>query len=153
MTDREAPGHEESVASTNAHLQDKTALPGGEAPVAESAQAGTRVATSPAVVWLLWAQIREHKVVQWTLGYLALAYTLLHGAEMLSEAFYWPHFVVRAFTLVLMLGVPIAAVLACYHGSRAQRSVSGMELIILGVLLIIGGTLLYRRAAVCRHER
>lgn len=34
----------------------------------------------------IWQQIKKHKVVQWTLAYLALAYTLLHGAEMLREA-------------------------------------------------------------------
>jgi TolB-like protein len=82
-------------------------------------------------------------VVQWTLGYLALAYTLLHGAEMLSEAFDWPHFVVRVFTLVLIVGVPVAAVLAWFHGSRAQRRVGGMEMTILVVLLLIGATLLW----------
>jgi hypothetical protein len=99
MTDREAPGRDESVASANVQLEDKTVLPGGDAPAAGSSQGDGSAAPGPAVLSLLWTQIREHKVVQWTLGYLALAYTLLHGAEMLSEAFDWPHFVVRVFTL------------------------------------------------------
>jgi len=32
----------------------------------------------------VWERIRQHKVVQWTLAYLAIAYTLLHGTEMLA---------------------------------------------------------------------
>lgn len=31
-------------------------------------------------------RIKHHKVVQWTLAYAALAYTLLHGAEMLGSS-------------------------------------------------------------------
>jgi hypothetical protein len=27
----------------------------------------------------IWERIKAHKVVQWTLAYLAVAYTLLHG--------------------------------------------------------------------------
>ena len=30
----------------------------------------------------VWERIKHHKVVQWTLAYLALAYTLLHSAEI-----------------------------------------------------------------------
>jgi hypothetical protein len=30
----------------------------------------------------IWERIKAHKVVQWTLAYLAVAYTLLHGVEM-----------------------------------------------------------------------
>jgi hypothetical protein len=143
MTDIQASGRDEAATPANDHLLDKSAPPGVKAPAAESSQADGKPAPSPAVLSLLWTQIREHKVVQWTLGYLALAYTLLHGAEMLSEAFDWPHFVVRVFTVVLIVGVPVAAVLAWYHGSRAQRRVSGMEMTILGVLLLMGGTLLW----------
>ena len=42
--------------------------------------------TEPFVATLhrMWARLKAHKVVQWTLAYLAIAYTLLHGAEMLA---------------------------------------------------------------------
>jgi TolB-like protein len=36
----------------------------------------------------IWARIKEHKVLQWTLGYAAAAYTLLHGVEMVGNAFH-----------------------------------------------------------------
>jgi hypothetical protein len=33
----------------------------------------------------IWERIKEHKVVQWTLACVALAYRLLHGAKMLGS--------------------------------------------------------------------
>ena len=74
-----------------------------------SAKAGsTAVAAPPGFL----ERIKHHKVVQWTLGYAALAYTLLHGAEMLGSSLAWPHGLVRAFTMVLLLGTPIVATIA-----------------------------------------
>src|SRR3974390_591542 len=91
----------------------------------------------------IWGRIREHKVVQWTLVYAAAAYTLLHIVEMVGEAFDWPHAVARVVTLGLILGVPVAATLAWYHGYRALHRVSGPELAILTVLLFIAGSVLW----------
>jgi hypothetical protein len=45
-------------------------------------------ATAP--IRVAWERVKHHKVVQWTLAYLALAYTLLHGAEMLRNSLGWP---------------------------------------------------------------
>ena len=102
---------------------------------------GLPVPTSPAAS--VWARIRDHKVVQWTLAYAAAAYTVLHAVEMVSSALDWPHLVVRIVTLLLFLGVPIATTLAWYHGHRAQHRVSGPELAILTVLLLIAGSVLW----------
>jgi len=81
--------------------------------------------------------------MQWTLAYAAAAYTLLHGVEMLSEAQDWPHAIVRVFSLLLIVGVPVVMTLAWYHGARAQRHVSGSELTIITLLLMIGGGALW----------
>jgi adenylate cyclase len=102
--------------------------------------AGSAVAPSRAV----WQRIQEHKVVQWTLGYLALAYTLLHGAEMLGNSLGWSHGLLRLFTLLLILGVPVVIIVSWYHGARGQRRVSGTELMIIAILLALGGTYLWR---------
>lgn len=92
----------------------------------------------------IWQRIKHHKIAQWTLAYLALAYTLLHGAEMLSGALGWPHGLIRMFTLVLIVGVPIVLILAWYHGARGQQRVSATEVMIIALLLGIGGALLWR---------
>src|SRR5262245_51828095 len=66
----------------------------------------------------LWERLKHHKVVQWTLAYVAVAYTLLHGAEMLGNSLGWPHGILRVFTLILLLGIPVVITLAWYHGAR-----------------------------------
>jgi TolB-like protein/Tfp pilus assembly protein PilF len=81
--------------------------------------------------------------MQWTLAYAAAAYTLLHGAEMVSNALHWPELVVRATLVLLVLGLPIAVLLAWYHGFKAQHRISGPELSMLTVLLIIAGSVLW----------
>jgi TolB-like protein len=99
----------------------------------------------------VWAQIKHHKVVQWTLAYLAIAYTLLHGAEMLAGTFNWSHGVVRIFTLILILGVPLVVTLAWYHGARGLQRVSGTECMIIAILLALGGAFLWRDST--NHEQ
>ena len=75
---------------------------------------------------LVWAQIKEHKVAQWTLAYAAAAYTLLHVAEMVGSAFHWPELIIRVITVTLAPGVPIAIILAWYHGHKAKHRISGL---------------------------
>jgi TolB-like protein/tetratricopeptide (TPR) repeat protein len=90
-----------------------------------------------------WARIRRHKVVEWTLAYVAFGYALLHTVEMLGEAFEWPLLVPRLTVFGLVLGAPIAATLAWYHGHRARQRVSGPELSILVVLLLVAGSVMW----------
>lgn len=91
----------------------------------------------------IWSRIKEHKVLQWTLGYAAAAYTLLHGVEMVGNAFIWPHAVARIVTLLLILGVPIAATLAWYHGHKGYKRVGRQEIAVLSVLLVMAGSVLW----------
>ena len=85
----------------------------GTAPVA-AAEMPSAPPASPAPVTIdIFQRLKHHKVVQWTLAYVALAYTLLHGAEMLGNALAWPHGLLHIFALVLILGTPVVAVLAC----------------------------------------
>jgi TolB-like protein len=82
--------------------------------------------------------------VQWTIAYLALAYTLLHGAEMLAGSLGWPHVWLRVFTLLLIIGVPVVLTIAWYHGARGQQRVSGTEVMIIALLLAVGGAVVWR---------
>jgi hypothetical protein len=91
-----------------------------------------RNGTVDARLMSIWSRIKEHKVLQWTLGYAAAAYTLLHGVEMVGNAFTWPHAVVRLVPLLLILGVPIAAPLAWYHGHKGHQRVGRREIAVLG---------------------
>lgn len=98
----------------------------------------------PGFIGRVWARIKAHKVVQWTLAYLAVAYTLLHGAEMLSHSLSWPHAVLRVFALLLILGVPIVVTLSWYHGTYARQRVSATEVMIVALLVALGGALVWR---------
>jgi TolB-like protein len=91
----------------------------------------------------VWERLKQHKVAQWTLAYAAAGYTLLHAVEMLSEAQEWPHAIARVLSLVLILGVPIVITLAWYHGARHAHRVSGPELTIITILLVLTGSVLW----------
>ena len=120
----------------------KTPAAGQGEPVPSPTQPASAATDTP---WLaaVWGHIKQHKVVQWTLAYAAVAYTLLHGVEMLSEAQEWPHVIVRLFSLLLIAGVPVVATLAWYHGAKGLQRVSGAELTIITLLGIIAGSILW----------
>jgi TolB-like protein len=90
-----------------------------------------------------WKRAQQHKVAQWTIVYMAAAYTVLHSTEMVTDALDWPHVIVRIVTLLLLLGLPVATTLAWFHGHRAQHRVSGSELAILTALLLLAGAVLW----------
>ncbi len=90
-----------------------------------------------------WSRLKHHRVAQWLLAYAAAAYTLLHVEEMVGGALGWPHILARIFTLALILGAPVVALLAWYHGDKTRHRISGAELAILTVLLAIAGGLLW----------
>jgi len=90
-----------------------------------------------------WARIRQHKIIQWALGYLAAALALTHAEELVAHAFGWPELVGQVLIVLVALGLPIAITLAWYHGHHASRHVSGAEATIIAVLLLIGAGFLW----------
>jgi TolB-like protein len=90
----------------------------------------------------LWERFREHKILQWSLGYLGAALALAHGAELLGHTFRWPEFVQRLILGALIVGLPLVLTLAWYHGHKGLKGVSQGELMIASILLLIGAGLL-----------
>src|SRR6266699_1533412 len=91
----------------------------------------------------LWRRVNEHKMVQWSVAYIALAYGLQHGVILTSESFEWPNAVTGISMLLLALGLPVVMTFAWYHGERASRQFTKAELSILSALLVIGSLLFY----------
>ena len=91
----------------------------------------------------LWASLRRRKVVQWGIAYVAGAWGLLQGLAYLSSVFQWPAQLQRPVTMAFLVGLPVALVLAWYHGDRGHQRVSGREFAILTVLLLVGGGLFW----------
>ena len=77
--------------------------------------------------------------MQWGLVYAAGAWGFQQGLAYVSTLLGWPVQVQRLTGLALLIGLPIALVLAWYHGDRGQRQVTRSELAILTLLFLLGG--------------
>src|SRR3569832_810801 len=91
----------------------------------------------------LWRRAKEHRVAQWTVGYVAVAYGIQHAVVLTQEAFRWPENILRISMLLLALGLPLAMTFAWYHGDSANRRISAGELSIVSVLLVCASLLFY----------
>src|SRR4029078_1244261 len=92
-------------------------------------------------------RLKERKLGQWTLAYVAAAFALLQGIDIVAQRFGWPEQTTCFLIIALSVGLFVALVLAWYHGERGAQRVSGTELLILALLLAIGGSLLWRFAS------
>jgi TolB-like protein/Tfp pilus assembly protein PilF len=90
-----------------------------------------------------WDAMRQRKLVQWALAYLAGAWVLLQALGLAAESYEWPHMIMRLAFGVLALGFVATLVLAWYHGERGEQEIRGTELLILALLLAVGGGLLW----------
>ena len=88
-----------------------------------------------------WDRLRRRKVVQWGLAYAAGAWALAQGLAHLVGTFHWPEQVQQFGTLLLLTGLPIALVVAWFHGDRGEQRVGRAELVILAVLFSMAGGL------------
>ena len=92
------------------------------------------------------AELKQRKLVQWALAYMAGAWVLLQVAGLIGGQFGWPPSLLRGITIAAGVGFLVALLLAWYHGERGAQRVSGAELLILTLLLAIGGGLLWKFA-------
>ena len=85
-------------------------------------------------------RLKERKMVQWVLAYVAAAFALLQGIDIVAQRFGWPEQTMRFVIIALSVGLFVALVLAWYHGERGAQRVTGTELLILALLLAIVAT-------------
>ncbi|MDH4311126.1 MAG: tetratricopeptide repeat protein [Gammaproteobacteria bacterium] len=91
----------------------------------------------------LWAKLRGRKVVQWGIAYAAGSWAVLQGIGFLADTFDWTRHIQQLATIALLAGLPIVLVLAWYHGDRGQQRVTGAELAVLALLLLLGSGVLW----------
>ncbi|MEO5628239.1 MAG: hypothetical protein ABIQ62_00550 [Thermomonas sp.] len=96
----------------------------------------------------LWQRLKQRKLVQWAVAYVAAAFALLQGVDIVAQQFGWPESLQRGITLAMVLGFFVALVLAWYHGERGEQKISNTEILILTLLLATGGGFLWRYAQV-----
>src|SRR5215813_10208463 len=95
-------------------------------------------------------RLKQRKLVQWAIAYVAASFALLQGIDIVGQQFDWPEGVRRGITVALIVGFFVTLVLAWYHGERGAQRVSGTELLIIGLVLALGGGFLWRFAAASR---
>jgi TolB-like protein/Flp pilus assembly protein TadD len=91
-------------------------------------------------------RLKQRKLVQWAVAYVAAAFAFLQGIDIVAQQFGWPEGVRRGITLALVVGFLVTLVLAWYHGERGAQRMTGTELLILALLLALGGGFLWRYA-------
>ncbi|UCC83778.1 MAG: tetratricopeptide repeat protein [Gemmatimonadota bacterium] len=87
-------------------------------------------------------RLKERKLFQWALAYLAGAWLVLQAMEVTAEPFGWPLALQRGITILLVVGFFVALVVAWYHGEKGRQRVSGPELLMIAALLGIAAILL-----------
>lgn len=92
------------------------------------------------------ARLKEHKLVQWTLGYVAVSFALIPVLDIIASRFGWPQTAVRCIIIALATGFFMMLVVAWYHGERGVQRVSRTEHMILAVLLLLGALAMWRIA-------
>src|SRR3546814_2639943 len=81
-------------------------------------------------------RLRQRKLVQWSLAYLAGAWVLLQVLALAAESFGWPALAMRIAFGIITLGFVITLVPAWYHGERGVQKVGGTELLLLALVLV-----------------
>ncbi|HEX4482025.1 MAG TPA: hypothetical protein VH082_14510, partial [Rudaea sp.] len=91
-------------------------------------------------------RMRERKLVQWALAYIAAAFALIQVLDIVAQRFGWPEQTVRFVIVALGVGFFVTLVLAWYHGERGRQRINGTELLILALLLGVGGVAIWKLA-------
>src|SRR5205809_6302163 len=97
------------------------------------------------------SELKQRKLVQWSVAYVAAAFALLQGIDIVAQRFGWPEQTMRLVIIALSVGLFVTLILAWYHGERGVQRVTGTELLILALLLAIGGGFLWRFASASRR--
>ena len=84
-------------------------------------------------------RLKERKLVQWALAYLAGGFVVFQSVEVMAEPWAISAALQRAIHVLLLIGLCVTLVLAWYHGEKGQQRISGPELLVLAVLLVVGG--------------
>ena len=98
------------------------------------------------------ARLKQRKLVQWALAYIAAAFASLQGIDIVAAKFGWPNSIERILIIALCIGFFVTLLLAWYHGDQGRQRASGTELLLIALVLAVGGGLLWKFAAVSANR-
>lgn len=84
-------------------------------------------------------RLRERKIVQWCLAYLAGAWLALQLLDVLGDVLAIPLWAQRGVLVLAAFGFILTVILAWYHGEKGRQRASGPELLIVAGVLVIAG--------------
>ena len=90
------------------------------------------------------ARLKQRKLVQWAIAYVAFAFALIQVLDVVAGSYHWPDHAMHIVFGLLVLGFVVVLVLAWYHGEQGRQRVSGAELLLIALVLVVGGGLLWR---------
>ena len=90
--------------------------------------------------------LRQRKVVQWALAYIAASFGLIQILDLIGQRFGWPEEIVRVLIVAVGVGFLVTLVLAWYHGERGAQRITASEMLIIAALLVVGAVLAWRLA-------
>ncbi|HEY9112648.1 MAG TPA: hypothetical protein VIM92_12860 [Rhodanobacteraceae bacterium] len=90
------------------------------------------------------ARMKQRKLVQWALAYLAAAFAPLQGVDIVAQRFGWPGPGREIADACARRGIFRRAGAGLVPRRSGAQRVSGTEIVILALLLAIGGGLLWR---------
>lgn len=88
-------------------------------------------------------KIRERKIVQWGLAYVAGAWAMIQLAEFLWGLYGWPPGILRAIPIFAVIGLLTVLVLAWFHGEKGRQRAGGIELAMLTGIMVLAGGVFY----------
>ncbi|MBT8047436.1 MAG: hypothetical protein HKN57_10220 [Xanthomonadales bacterium] len=83
--------------------------------------------------------LKQRKIFQWAVAYLAGAWVLMQLIDVLGARWGITDGIARIIDVGLIVGLFVTLVVAWYHGDQGQQRVSGPELLIIAALLAVGG--------------
>jgi serine/threonine-protein kinase len=89
----------------------------------------------------MFERLRQRKIVQWALAYLAGSWLILQVLDVVADVWQVPLGFQQAVQIVLAVGLLAVLVLAWYHGEQGRQRVGGTELMILAGLFAVAGFL------------
>jgi len=66
-------------------------------------------------------RLRQRKLVQWALAYIAFAFALLQGVDIVVQRFAWPEQIERLLILAITIGSFFLCLGACLISRRAHE--------------------------------
>jgi hypothetical protein len=66
-------------------------------------------------------ELKQRKLVQWALAYVAAVFALLQGVDIIAQRFAWSVTITRGLIIASFIGFFIVLLLAWYHGERGAQ--------------------------------